>query len=439
MDKRKLKNFSFENSVLKFESFINDFTEDLYNEFDSKSKELNLRSKIDDLINGGIVNETEKQAAWHPRYKKRETNLNNHLSKLINKINKNNKNRKINIIIIGIGGSYEGPKLLIESINSLEINNSFNFQFLTGPDLTEFVSKTSLLDPNGTIFIVASKSFTTDETILMLTKAMEWSSNKDNFIAITANSDEAKKYGINEKNIITFDKEIGGRYSIWSPIAELPIIEKIQYKSFLEGGKIAESALIEDAKYLNFIKRLSFLDIWNNNLKNKNTRVILSYIWLFRSLPDYFQQLEMESLGKPPNIKSDYHNTGQIIFGGYGPKAQHSYFQLLHQGSQKVCADIIASKSDNKNLAYAQAVTQSSLLSNGAKDLKENEEINGNISVNLFILNKVDAFTLGFLITLWEHRTFVSSVMLGINPFDQFGVSAGKVYTKRYFNNKIQS
>ena len=240
-------------------------------------------------------------------------------------------------------------------------------------------------------------------------------------------------------NIITFDKEIGGRYSIWSPIAELPIIEKNQYKSFLEGGKTAETALVEDDEYFSFIKRLSFSDLWNNNLKNKNTRVILSYIWLFRSLSDYFQQLEMESLGKPVNMKSGYKNTGQIIFGGYGPMAQHSYFQLLHQGSQKICADIIASKSDNNDLAYAQAVTQSNLLSKGARDLKENEKINGNIFVNLFLLNKVDAFTLGYLITMWEHRTFISSVMLSINPFDQFGVSAGKIYTKRYLEHKIES
>jgi len=328
---------------------------------------------------------------------------------------------------------------LIESLNSFEINKKFNFQFLTGSDLTEFIHKTYLLDPSDTIFIVSSKSFKTDETINMLMKAMDWSSINDNFIAITANPDEAKNYGINKNNIITFDKEIGGRYSIWSPIAELPIIEKNQYKSFLEGGKTAETALVEDDEYFSFIKRLSFSDLWNNNLKNKNTRVILSYIWLFRSLSDYFQQLEMESLGKPVNIKSGYKNTGQIIFGGYGPMAQHSYFQLLHQGSQKICADIIASKSDNNDLAYAQAVTQSNLLSKGARDLKENEKINGNVFVNLFLLNKVDAFTLGYLITMWEHRTFISSVMLSINPFDQFGVSAGKIYTKRYLEHKIES
>ena len=439
MNKKKPKNYLFENSVLNFESFTNDFTQELYNEFDNKSKELNLRSKIHDLLDGKIVNETENQAAWHPKYKKREPNINNPLTKLIEKVCKNKKPKKINIIIIGIGGSYEGPKLLIESLNSFEINKKFNFQFLTGSDLTEFIHKTYLLDPSDTIFIVSSKSFKTDETINMLMKAMDWSSINDNFIAITANPDGAKNYGINKNNIITFDKEIGGRYSIWSPIAELPIIEKNQYKSFLEGGKTAEIALVEDDEYFSFIKRLSFSDLWNNNLKNKNTRVILSYIWLFRSLSDYFQQLEMESLGKPVNMKSGYKNTGQIIFGGYGPMAQHSYFQLLHQGSQKICADIIASKSDDNDLAYAQAVTQSNLLSKGARDLKENEKINGNISVNLFLLNKVDAFTLGYLITMWEHRTFISSVLLSINPFDQFGVNAGKIYTKRYLEHKIQS
>ena len=192
MNKKKPKNYLFENSVLNFESFTNDFTQELYNEFDNKSKELNLRSKIHDLLDGKIVNETENQAAWHPKYKKREPNINNPLTKLIEKVCKNKKPEKINIIIIGIGGSYEGPKLLIESLNSFEINKKFNFQFLTGSDLTEFIHKTYLLDPTDTIFIVSSKSFKTDETINMLMKAMDWSSINDNFIAITANPDEAK-------------------------------------------------------------------------------------------------------------------------------------------------------------------------------------------------------------------------------------------------------
>jgi len=162
----------------------------------------------------------------------------------------------------------------------------------------------------------------------------------------------------------------------------------------------------------------------------------LSYVWLLRSLPEYFQQLEMESLGKKPNPDKKYKHTGQVIFGGYGPSAQHSYFQLLHQGSQEICADIIASREDKKSLAYAQAVIQSKLLSNAPDNLKEDEKINGNVPVNLFLLNKIDPFTLGYLIASWEYRTFISATMLKINPFDQFGVNAGKIYTKRYLADK---
>jgi glucose-6-phosphate isomerase len=145
----------------------------------------------------------------------------------------------------------------------------------------------------------------------------------------------------------------------------------------------------------------------------------------------------MESLGKPTSKESEFKKTGQIIFGGYGPTAQHSYFQLLHQGTQEICADLIASKEDPKSLSYAQAITQARLLSNGADDLSdEKERINGNVPVNLFLLNKIDPFTLGYLIATWEHRTYITAAMLKINPFDQFGVSAGKIYTKKYLSIK---
>ena len=145
----------------------------------------------------------------------------------------------------------------------------------------------------------------------------------------------------------------------------------------------------------------------------------------------------MESLGKRPNANSEYNKTGQIIFGGYGPIAQHSYFQLMHQGTQEICADIIACRQDNTKLSYAQAITQASLLANGADDLLDTKEkINGDVPLNLFLLNKIDSFTLGYLIATWEHRTFITAMMLGINPFDQFGVSAGKIYTKKYLSIK---
>ena len=423
--------YSFENTILRYESYLNGFTNSIFNELDSEYEKLNLNQKIDNLIKGEKVNYTEDQAAWHPRYR---ANSSSWPSKdFLDFLNSGALKGIRNIAVLGIGGSFEGPKLLIESL--IGINNSLNYLFITGSDPDEFVEKTSNLNSKETLFIVSSKSFTTDETIGTLNKAIDWSGDMSKFIAITANKAESQKYDI--KNIIEFDKEIGGRYSIWSHIS-IPAFFENSYdpNDLLKGGHQADLDLQNDKDYLRFIKTLSFSDIWLNNFQAKHARAILSYSWKLRSFPDYAQQLEMESLGKQSNHNSEFKKTGQIIFGGYGPTAQHSYFQLLHQGTQNICADIIASKEDSKSLAYAQAVTQAKLLSDGANDLlNEEEKINGNIPLNLFLLNKIDAYTLGYLIASWEHRTYITAAMLQINPFDQFGVSAGKIYTKKYLKD----
>ena len=423
---KSLTDYIYKNDVLNYESHLSGFSDSKFQSLDSKSKELDLESKIDDLLTGKIINLSENQAAWHPKYRRKFGSI---------PPKKENKSKHKNVITLGIGGSFEGPKLLIESLH--DSNSDINHIFITGSDAYEFKDKVNNLNPDETIVIVSSKSFTTDETLETLKEAIKWSSNMENFIAITANKEEATKYNI--EKIIEFDKEIGGRYSIWSDI-NLPALygpkSNFDPKLFLKGGHQADLDIQNNSDYLNFIKILSFSDIWFNNFAGKNTRAILSYSWKLRSFANYAQQLEMESLGKHPNQNSEYKNTGQIIFGGYGPTAQHSYFQLMHQGTQNICADIIASKEDSKSLAYAQALTQTKLLSFGAEDLlKEEEEINGNIPTNLFLLNKIDSYTLGYLIATWEHRTFVSSVMLEINPFDQFGVSAGKIFTKKYLED----
>ena len=423
---KSLTDYIYKNDVLNYESHLSGFSDSKFQSLDSKSKELDLESKIDDLLTGKIINLSENQAAWHPKYRRKFGSI---------PPKKENKSKHKNVITLGIGGSFEGPKLLIESLH--DSNSDINHIFITGSDAYEFKDKVNNLNPDETIVIVSSKSFTTDETLETLKEAIKWSSNMENFIAITANKEEAAKYNIEE--IIEFDKEIGGRYSIWSDI-NLPALygpkSNFDPKLFLKGGHQADLDIQNNSDYLNFIKILSFSDIWFNNFAGKNTRAILSYSWKLRSFANYAQQLEMESLGKHPNQNSEYKNTGQIIFGGYGPTAQHSYFQLMHQGTQNICADIIASKEDSKSLAYAQALTQTKLLSTGTEGiLSEEEKINGNIPTNLFLLNKIDSYTLGYLIATWEHRTFVSSVMLEINPFDQFGVSAGKIFTKKYLED----
>ena len=428
-----LDNYFFENDLLRYESHLKGFNISIFNEFNSKFEELDVNSKIEDLFTGKHVNYTEDQAAWHPKYR---ASLPNWPSKQLSKCMDNGLlNGVLNIVVLGIGGSFEGPKLLVESL--IGCNTNLNHLFITGSDPHEFKEKTSNLKKTETLFIVSSKSFTTDETLGNLNDAIKWSGDMNKFIAITANELEASKY--NFKHIIKFDKEIGGRYSIWSDIAVPAFLDAtFEPDNFLMGGNQADLDLQNNKKYLEFVKTLSFSDIWLNNSKNKTTRAVLSYSWKLRSFADYVQQLEMESLGKQPKKDSVFQKTGQIIFGGYGPTAQHSYFQLLHQGTQDICADIIASKENLKSLAYAQAITQAKTLSDGAEGLlKAEEKINGNIPLNLFLLNKVDAFTLGYLIATWEHRTFITSAMLEINPFDQFGVSAGKIYTKKYLSDKI--
>ena len=440
MKNKKSKNYIFENDTLRYESFNDEFTFKQFKEFNLKSKELKLTSKIANLINGELVNETENQAALHPKYRSDQrpkySNDFEETAAFLNKHMNDTNFNEVNIITLGIGGSYEGPKLLLECFNRPMLIKSpkikkTNHYFITGSDCSEFKYKTKNLNPENTFFVVSSKSFTTDETINSLKEAFEWSNDRNKFIAITANPEEAQKYGI--EKIIKFDKEIGGRYSIWSPISQFHLCDK-DFISFAKGGHQADVDIQQNEEYFEFVKYLSFSDIHQSNT-GKNIRAILSYIWNLRSLPNYFQQLEMESLGKPSNPESEFKSTGQVVFGGYGPTAQHSYFQLLHQGTHKICTDIITSREDEKSLAYAQAVTQSNLLSSGAKHLKEEEKINGNVPSNLFILNKLDPHSLGYLIASWEYRTYITATILKINPFDQYGVQAGKNFTREFLKD----
>ena len=451
MNKEKRAKYFFENDFIHYKSLINDFTDEIYDQFDEIAQKVELSNRIDDLISGKIVNKSENRAAYHPLYrsyvvnaktprhlKDAEIEAKKFFSSRLNRCTKKGYNF-INIVTLGTGGSYEGSKLLLESLESplgfdIPGLDKINYEFITGSDSSEFENKMKFLEPDNTFFIVSSKSFTTLETLESLKKAFSWSKDKTNFIAITANPNEAKKSGI--EDIIFFDIEIGGRYSVWSPVTQFHLSGK-KREDFCKGGYRADLDIRENKDYLEFIKRLSFADIFLNS-NGKNIRAILSYLWKLRSIPNYFQQLEMESLGKHLNSQSEYDKTGQVIFGGYGPIAQHSYFQLLHQGTQGVCVDIISSIEDKKSLGYVQAITQSELLSHGEGEIKleDDAKINGNVPANLFLLKKLDSFNLGYLIATWEYRTFITASMTMINPFDQFGVNAGKIYTDNYLANK---
>mgnify|MGYP003317169572 FL=1 len=252
----------------------------------------------------------------------------------------------------------------------------------------------------------------------------------DSFFAVTANKDRAKELGFLDENVFSFAKEIGGRYSIWSAIS-LPAIIELgnEFIDFLSGANKADLEIRKNINYIKTLKTLSFTDIWNSNYLGKNIKVILPYSWKLRSISNYLQQLEMESLGKRSHPDSIFTSTSQTIYGGFGPSAQHSYFQMLHQGTSNTAADLIYvdNKKSKESLLNSQAQIQSDLFINSPEEIKgSNLEVNSNISVNLFKLSELTPFTLGYLLASWEHKVFISAQMLQINPFDQFGVEAGK-------------
>jgi glucose-6-phosphate isomerase len=428
--------FKFESNFLNYESHLRDFSSEHYKIFDELYSELNLRSSIDDLFAGKEVNKSEKRAALHHQYRLDSPGDDFNFKKITKPFMKMiKKGGFTNIVTFGIGGSYEGPKLLQEFTQ--KSSSKFNYYFISGPDKDEFNSVIKPLTGKKNFYIFSSKSLSTDETLTCL----KWLGSKRtarNSIVVTANPKKARSLGFLENNIIPFPETVGGRYSIWSPISLSAAIES-NFSEFLKGGAAADKMLLgtsrEDRKYQKLIKVLVFSDLWFGNYRNKKNRVVLSYSWKLRSLANYIQQLEMESLGKRPHKNSIFQETGQSIFGGFGSTAQHSYFQLLHQGTSAFCADIIYSASSDSPLSSAQAQGQSFLLSSEPKSSNNPlEATNSNSPVNLFHLNTPSLSSVGFLLATWEHRVFVTASMLQINPFDQYGVAAGKAIAKKFLS-----
>ena len=431
---KKKFSFSYKSDFLEYKSYLSNFSTDQYQLFNALFDGLEIQDSIRSLLNGAIVNQTENRPALHHRYRCSDPTPDFNFKKICAPLLKQIKKDKYqNIITFGIGGSYEGPKLLQEFL--LNPASDINYSFVSGPDKHEFNTIVKPLLSQKNLYIFASKSLATEETLSCL-KWLEKNRTEKNSIVVTANSKGARALGFSEASIIPFPESVGGRYSIWSPISLTAGIEN-NFMSFLQGGGIADSLLsghsTEARKYQKLIKTLAFSDIWHSNFCNKNNRVVLAYNWKLRSFANYIQQLEMESLGKPSNAESIFHETGQTIFGGFGSTAQHSYFQLLHQGTAQCAADIIYSPDTQSPLSNAQAQGQASLLSSPQNQSSNLLELtNGNIPVNLFVLPKLSLRELGFLLATWEHRVFVSASLLQINPFDQFGVAAGKTAAQNF-------
>jgi len=433
-------NFSFDSKYLHYQSYLRDFSLDQYKLFDELYNELEVDHSIDGLFSGDTVNTTEGRPALHHKYRSAspdpEFDFKKITQSLLAEIKKGGYE---NIITFGIGGSYEGPKLLQELC--FKASSAHKYFFVCGPDKDEFNAIVKPLLGQKNFYIFSSKSLATDE-ILTCLRWLGSHRTPHNAAVITSNFQAAKKLDFSESSIVLFPESVGGRYSIWSPISLSASIES-NFSSFLKGGNAADVLLVNDSadskRYKKLLKTLAFSDLWFNNYRNKANRIVLSYNWGLRSLADYVQQLEMESLGKPANKHSILKKTGQSIFGGFGSTAQHSYFQLLHQGTADFCADIIFSPMATSPLSSAQAKGQAYLLATKQKKSLNSLELNnGNAPVNFFTLKHLTLPALGFLLATWEHRVFIAAAMLQINPFDQFGVAAGKKAANRFIKKNHQ-
>jgi glucose-6-phosphate isomerase len=417
---------------LKISTFYQNYSVEIKKVFLEIFSKQEVSDWLLDLLAGKIVNHSEQRAALHhfyrdPAFKRDGFDLVRAVEILEQKIT---KAKYQNVFIFGIGGSFEGPKLLLEA---LLIPKNLNIFFITGPDKDEFncIVKPRLTKKN--LYLFASKSFTTDETLLTyswLPKDL----SKEHFVGITANPSKARELGFLDHNILTFPETIGGRYSIWSPISAT-VLDKKSANTFLKGARAIDNSIKSKGTAFKAIQEIVFYDLWSHNFLNKESRVILTYNWKLRSLTNYLQQLEMESLGKQPASDSIFQKTGQTIYGGFGSTAQHSYFQLLHQGTSNTMTDVVHAKSFSSKLLNAQAEGQTKLLAGKIKYSKGKHATNSNIPVNFFALKNLSPESLGSLIAFWEYRVFVTATMLNINPFDQFGVNAGKKVAQKILSS----
>ncbi len=421
--------------------------------FSGLSSHMNLDAMKTALFAGEVVNVTEGRAAEHPAERgsgdaeavAHARALQLRMRGLVEAIDAGAMGDIRHILHIGIGGSALGPKLLIDALG--RDGARYDVKVVSNIDGAALTEAVKGMDPHKTIIAIASKTFTTTETLLNATSAMEWMHEGGvadpyaQLVALTAYPEKAIEWGIDESRILPFNEAVGGRYSLWCSIG-FPVALGLGwavYEELLEGAAAMDRHFRNAPTYENAPTIAAFADLYYAQIKACETRAVFAYDERLRLLPDYLQQLEMESNGK--SVTADGAPLGRhsapVTWGGVGTDAQHAVFQLLHQGTHLIPVEFIASKAPGHDFDTAHHETllvncfaQGAALMAGQKsdDLARNYA--GNRPSTTILLDDVTPSTLGALIAFYEHRTFVNAVLLGINPFDQFGVELGKQIAK---------
>lgn len=349
------------------------------------------------------------------------------------------------MIHIGIGGSALGPALAIDAL--ARDGAMVDVHVVSNIDGCALEAAFAKCDPQTTLVAVASKTFTTTETLTNATSALGWlaesgvSDPYGRIVALTAAPDKAVEWGVDETRILPFSETVGGRYSLWSSIG-FPIAIALGWPEFaemLEGAAVVDRHFLDTDGAENLPLRAAFADQLYARLRGCQTRAVFAYDERLALLPSYLQQLEMESNGKSVRLDGSPVSgpTAPITWGGVGTDAQHAVFQLLHQGTNLVPVDFIAAITPGDTLDPAHhRILLSNCFAQGAALMagKDSDDparaYPGDRPSATILCDEINAASLGALIAFHEHRTFANAVLLGINPFDQFGVELGKEIAK---------
>lgn len=453
------------------------------------ARERNLPSAIRAMFNGERINSTENRAAMHfalrnPGDEKLQVegeNIGELVANCLNRIEicsnrirngdwRGSAGKSIRSIVhIGIGGSYLGPKTVSEALKSYQ-STDIHCDYLANVDGSHINDLLTGLDPQETLFIVVSKSFTTLETKLNATTARDWLLHSgipqavisSHFLAVTANRKAALQFGIEEDHIFPMWDWVGGRYSLWSAVG-LPLCISLgpdSFRELLAGAHAMDIHFKQTALDANLPVLMALLGIWYINFFNAETHAIIPYDHHLRNLPAHLQQLEMESNGKSVSTNGAEIGvkTAPIIWGGEGTNGQHAFHQLLHQGNRLVPVDFIVAAHAHHTLQthqdwlFANCLSQSQAMMFGkgkdeivkelttggmgiseANSLAPHKVIVGNRPSNTILMKQLTPGTLGALIALYEHKVFCQGVIWGINSFDQWGVELGKQLSNDIF------
>lgn len=419
------------------------------------AKQSQLKEAIDALFSGQKINQTENRAAWHtalrdpnqpPRGVKKTLGQIKRFSKeILSGQWKGYTGKHItDVVNIGIGGSDLGPQMVCQALQYYKTQIQLHFiSNIDGDHLREQLKK---FNPETTLFIVVSKSFTTQETLTNAETVRSWFLQKatvldieKHFVAVSGNIPAVTRFGIAKENIFPMWEWVGGRFSLWGA-AGLSICCAIGYKNFeklLQGAHAMDLHFKSTAFAKNIPVVLALLTIWYNNFFKSETEAIIPYSEYLSKLVPYLQQAFMESNGKniDRNGKKINYQTGQIVWGGTGTNAQHAFFQLLHQGTKLVPVQFIAfaealyENDIHQQTLLAHCFAQSEALLTGTyKQPQENpySHFEGNRPSTTLLIKKLTPENLGALLAIYEHKVFVEGVILNIYSFDQWGVELGK-------------